>query len=433
MPFMRLAPPFATRDAPAAAGLPRLVAMSSRPLSEGNWFQRRYVRWAQPYYDRMAPELRAEVERIDRWLYSRQGLWFWAALLLGLVLLIAAFDIGLGVPLPMAALIGAIGWYTLLTCLGGAWLMPEKFEWVGRVRWRTWAVSALLGLLGLVVGYLTAKALNGQLASLDWREALVVLLRDGLSWVAGLVALMALATGGIARLRRWRMETEMRSLRLAAERDAAARDAAEARLKLLQAQIHPHFIFNTLSAVQHWVDQADPRGAPLLRSLTAFLRGSTDMMGRDAVPLAQEMTMVGHYLDIMQARLGDRLHCVVDPPAAHLHDLMLPPGLVLTLVENAIEHGVEPLLRGGAVEVRLQESSEALCIDVLDEGPGLPEPLREGVGLSNTWARLAQALGPQARLELCNRPSPDQGCWARIVIPLPGNAPSSTHPNAHPV
>jgi hypothetical protein len=80
MPFMRLAPPFATRDAPAAVGLPRLVAMSLRPLSEGNWFQRRYVRWAQPYYDRMAPELRAEVERIDRWLYSRQVLWFWAAL-----------------------------------------------------------------------------------------------------------------------------------------------------------------------------------------------------------------------------------------------------------------------------------------------------------------------------------------------------------------
>jgi hypothetical protein len=67
----------------------------------------------------------------------------------------------------------------------------------------------------------------------------------------------------------------------------------------------------------------------------------------------------------------------------------------------------------------------------------LPDLLREGVGLSNTRARLAQALGAQARLELCNRPAPDQGCWARIVIPLPGNAPSSTHsmahPNAHPV
>jgi LytS/YehU family sensor histidine kinase len=100
-------------------------------------------------------------------------------------------------------------------------------------------------------------------------------------------------------------------------------------------------------------------------------------------------------------------------------------------VENAIEHGVEPLLRGGGVEVRLQESSEALCIDVLDEGPGLPDLLREGVGLSNTRARLAQALGPQASLELRNRPAPDQGCWARIFIPLPGNIPSSAHLMAH--
>ena len=147
--------------------------------------------------------------------------------------------------------------------------------------------------------------------------------------------------------------------------------------------------------------------------------------------------MVGHYLDIMKARLGDRLHFVVDPPAALFHDLVLPPGLVLTLVENAIEHGVEPLLHGGGVEVRLQESSEALCIDVLDEGPGLPEPLREGVGLSNTRARLAQALGAQARLELRNRPAPDQGCWAQIVIPRAGaihsNSQSASPLNAHPV
>jgi hypothetical protein len=385
----------------------------------------------------MAPELRAEVERIDRWLYSRRGVWFWAALLLGLVLTVAVLGLAFSISWLGAVLVSVVVWVTLLMMLVSAWLTPEKFEWVGRARLGQWAAMAVLALAGLSVGYLTAKATNGQLASLDWREALVVLLRDGLSWVAGLVALLALATGGIARLRRWRMETEMRSLRLAAERDAAARDAAEARLKLLQAQIHPHFIFNTLAAVQHWVDQADPRGAPLLRSLTAFLRGSTDMMGRDGVPLALEMTMMGHYLDIMQARLGGRLRFEVHPLAAHLQNLTLPPGLVLTLVENAIEHGVEPQLHGGVVEVRLHESSEGLFIDVLDDGPGLLEPLREGVGLSNTRARLAQALGPQARLELCDRPLPDQGCWARIVIPLPGNAPSSTHsmahPNAHPV
>jgi hypothetical protein len=341
-------------------------------------------------------------------------------------------------PSPGAALVLAlVFWGSVLLTLTSAWLTPDQFVWSGRMNWGKWTKGALAGVLGMLVGLLVSRAVSGDLGQLLDGQRLLSTFWRGLPWMIGALAVMGLITGAVAHLSRWRLQIQVRSLRLAAERDAASRDAAEARLKLLQAQIRPHFIFNTLSAVQHWVDQADPRGAPLLRSLTAFLRGSTDMMGRDAVPLAHEMTMVGHYLDIMKARLGDRLHCVVDPPAAHFHDLMLPPGLVLTLVENAIEHGVEPLLRGGGVEVRLQESSEALCIDVLDEGPGLPDPLREGVGLSNTRARLAQALGPQARLELCNRPSPDQGCWARIVTPLPGSAPSSTHSishlNAHPV
>jgi hypothetical protein len=413
------------------------MSMSPRPLSEGNWLQRRYARWAQPHYERMAPELRQEVERYDHWMYSRQGLWFWAGLLLTVAASVAGLMLWVRMSAVEALVLTLVFWGSMLLTLASAWLKPEQFVWSGRVHWGKWTKGALAGVLGMLVGFLVSRAVSGDLGQLLDGQRLLNTFWRGLPWVLGVMAVMGLITGAVAHLSRWRLQIQMRSLRLAAERDAAAREAAEARLKLLQAQIRPHFIFNTLSALQHWVDQADPRGAPLLRSLTAFLRGSTDTMGRDAVPLAQEMTMVGHYLDIMKARLGDRLHCVVDPPAAHFHDLMLPPGLVLTLVENAIEHGVEPLLRGGGVKVRLQESSEALCIDVLDDGPGLPEPLREGVGLSNTRARLAQALGAQARLELCNRPAPDQGCWARIVIPMPGNAPSSahsiSHPNAHPV
>jgi hypothetical protein len=348
----------------------------------------------------MAPELRQEVERYDRWLYSRQGLWFWAGLLLTVVASVAGLMLWVRMSAVEALVLALVFWGSVLLTLTSAWLTPDQFVWSGRMNWGKWTKGALAGVLGMLVGLLVSRAVSGDLGQLLDGQRLLNTFWRGLPWMIGALAVMGLITGAVAHLSRWRLQIQVRSLRLAAERDAASRDAAEARLKLLQAQIRPHFIFNTLSAVQHWVDQADPRGAPLLRSLTAFLQGSTDMMGRDAVPLAHEMTMVGHYLDIMKARLGDRLHCVVDPPAAHFHDLMLPPGLVLTLVENAIEHGVEPLLRGGGVEVRLQESSEALCIDVLDEGPGLPDPLREGVGLSNTRARLAQALGPQAVAEI---------------------------------
>jgi LytS/YehU family sensor histidine kinase len=297
-------------------------------------------------------------------------------------------------------------WGSVLLTLTSAWLTPDQFVWSGRMNWGKWTKGALAGVLGMLVGLLVSSAVSGDLGQLLDGQRLLNAFWRGLPWMIGALAVMGLITGAVAHLSRWRLQIQVRSLRLAAERDAAARDAAEARLKLLQAQIRPHFIFNTLSALQHWVDQADPRGAPLLRSLTAFLRGSTDTMGRDAVPLGHEMTMVGHYLDIMKARLGDRLHCVVDPPAAHVHDLMLPPGLVLTLVENAIEHGLEPKIEGGTLRLssgcsdRAGHGQGGWWLRVEDDGLGLSPQDRDQVGLSNLRQRLQQHYGSRARFTL---------------------------------
>jgi hypothetical protein len=409
------------------------MSMSSRPLSEGNWLQRRYARWAQPHYERMAPELRQEVERYDHWMYSRQGLWFWAGLLLTVAASVAGLMLWVRMSAVPALVLVLIFWGSTLLTLMHAWLKPEQFVWSGRMTWAKWTHGAFTEVLGMLVGVLVvfpvlllaSSAVSGDLGKLLDGQRLLNTFWRGLPWMIGALAVMGLITGAVAHLSRWRLQIQMRSLRLAAERNAAAREAAEARLKLLQAQIHPHFIFNTLSAVQYWVDQGDPRGGPLLRTLTAFLRGCTDMMERDRVPLAQELTMVGHYLDLMQARLGARLRCRIQTMPGH-EGYELPPGLLLTLVENAVEHAVEPSLHGGEIEVRVQVLDGNLCIDIQDDGPGLDanaaDGVGEGVGLRNTRARLAQSFGARATLELSSPPGPPapaaHGCRARIRLPL---------------
>ena len=180
----------------------------------------------------------------------------------------------------------------------------------------------------------------------------------------------------------------------------------------MQGQIQPHFIFNTLSAVQHWVDSGDARAGPLLRSLTAFLRGSTELLSRDTVRLGDELAMVGHYLDIMQARLGDRLDrkLTID---AQLNDQQLPPGLLLTLVENAVEHGISAALNGGCVSVAAQAQPGGWCVVVHDDGAGLPAGWTEGVGLANSRQRLAHHFGARAQLAVR---ATQPGTEARITI-----------------
>ena len=280
--------------------------MDLPPLSEGNWLQRRYARWAEPHYRRMAPELRQEVERLDRWLYSRRGLVAWAGLLVAVAGTVAALMMWVGMSADASVGLALVCWFTLLLILGGAWLTPDQYVGARPRAWNQWVKGLLGGVVGMVVGITMAAAMSGDFSDLLDGPKVVNALWKGLPWLLAVIAVMWLVTGLVARLSRWRLHVRIRGLQLAAERDAAAREVAEARLRLLQAQIHPHFIFNTLSAVQHWVDAGDPRASPLLRDLTAFLRGATEMLGRERSTLGEEVAMVSHYLSIMQARLGQR-------------------------------------------------------------------------------------------------------------------------------
>jgi signal transduction histidine kinase len=196
-------------------------------------------------------------------------------------------------------------------------------------------------------------------------------------------------------------------------------DEQELHLKLVRrlatAQIQPHFLFNTLASVQHWVDTQDPRAASTLRSFTAYLRATLPMFERESLGLAEELQIVRSYLEVMQARLGARLQWQIEVGAGvDEQALQLPPGLLLTLVENAIGHGIEPALRGGSISITAtRPAKRQILIEVRDDGVGLSSDAQDGTGLKNSRERLQQLYGARASLKLLPL-SP--GCLSRLEI-----------------
>lgn len=383
---------------------------SSLPsLADGNRVQRAYHRWALPRYERMAPDLRERVEAVDRHLFSRKGLPSWLGLLvLGVSLVVFLHAFGLRWSLAIG--LSVVMWLALLGGLIKIWAEPDRVldklasprQWLLTLGGLALAVLALAALmLWLRSGRLGLDAyLDFLRRSGDLLQGMFVGAFTGLLGAAALVAM----------LRRQRDRA-----RLEAERDAAAAQATEAQLRLLQAQIHPHFIFNTLAALQHWVDKTDPRAGPLLRELGAYLRNATEMLGRAQVPVTDELASVRHYLAIMKARWGERLHYATEIEPG-LETRELPPGMLLTLVENAVEHGIAHRLDGGALTLHLRSAGEsAWYVEVADDGVGLAADWQPGIGLTNLRKRLQHHFGPDATLTLQTRP--EGGCLARLLIP----------------
>lgn len=218
----------------------------------------------------------------------------------------------------------------------------------------------------------------------------------------------------IADMRNRHHEALTVQLQRDAERDRLARELSESQLRLLRAQIEPHFLFNTLGAVQQLAEQGAPRAAELTANLITFLRASLTEMRSDQASLRMEFNLVEAYLRVMKARLGERLQFSLDLPDV-LADLTVPSMIVLTLAENAIKHGIEPSLRGGAVSVSAQTRDGVACIRVRDTGIGMALQAGSGVGLENVRHRLQLAHGGAASVTLSEA---EQGVVAEILIPL---------------
>ena len=262
----------------------------------------------------------------------------------------------------------------------------------------------------------TGCGLAAGLALGGWLSAgrPLLLLADGSTLlIAMLVGVMALAGfEGLKQL--W--DTRDRLLR--AERDALARDKAlaESRLRVLQAQVEPHFLFNTLANVISLIHTRPVRAARLLEGLTSWLRAALSRTRRPNGTLADELDLVRAWLDVQALRMAGRLTYEVRADAG-AGTVPAPPLLVQPLVENAVLHGIEPSAAGGRVEVRATRSAGAVRVLVTDDGVGLnPDTAGSGVGIANVRERLQAAFGPRGRLLVTERPG--GGVSVELRIPL---------------
>jgi LytS/YehU family sensor histidine kinase len=286
------------------------------------------------------------------------------------------------------------GVLALLLVMGG---VAARWLWWRPWRKPLWLASQAVVLAMLLLALGTRWALPGT----EQRRAVGVVVVVG-------AALLVMA---LWLLVAWRSQDVESRLREQAERSRAV----EMARRLAAAQIEPHFLFNTLASVQHWVQTRDERAAPLLASLTGYLRATLPLFDHPRLPAGDELVAVARYLEVMQARLGARLTWWIDLPA-ELHGALLPPGLLLTLVENAVVHGVEPSLSGGRVVVSGRRVGPQVVFEVQDNGPGLPPDLAEGQGLTNLRHSLRLAYGDDGRLIMA--PAPGCGCRAEIHVPF---------------
>lgn len=179
------------------------------------------------------------------------------------------------------------------------------------------------------------------------------------------------------------------------------KELTEAQFKLFQAQIEPHFLFNTLANVGSLIEPAPLRAKGMLDSLNQYLRVSLKRTRDEETNLGQELELLEAYLSILKQRMQERMDYRIICDNS-LHSMSLPALLIQPLVENAIKHGLEPKLEGGHIELRIEEDKKGLLIKVRDDGIGLRGQMRHGVGLNNVYQRVKNLYGDDARFEVAS-------------------------------
>lgn len=284
----------------------------------------------------------------------------------------------------------------------------------GNVRLRRIPREALM-MLAVVAGSWLGTIVTSIVKG---RNPLAMLEHEGALWGVLITVSLGVGFGGVILLvtmyREQKARAAMEAHRAEAERQRIEKQMVSAQLSAMQAQVEPHFLFNTLATVQHLVEVDPPRAGQMLGSLIAYLRAALPQMRENGTTLAREFALARAYLEVMQVRMGPRLAFALDLPPG-LADRPLPPMMLISLVENAIKHGLEPVEAGGRIEVRARESGGTLVIEVANDGANLDPNARGGTGLSNIRERLATLYGDAARLVMEERKP--QGVVARIVLP----------------
>ena len=237
----------------------------------------------------------------------------------------------------------------------------------------------------------------------------------GFVWLAGSALVLGLLLALGATVRERLAQARSRELEFELERSRLEKQAVDARLSLLQAQIEPHFLFNTLANVQALVETNSPRAADVLKSLIAYLRAAMPRLNDRQATLGDELSLVRAYLELMQLRMPDRLDFVVDVPVP-LARRPFPAMALLTLVENAVRHGIDPSEDGGQITIGAESpAAGGLRIWVADTGIGMDEQVQPGTGLNNLQGRLQALYGNAASLTLSEQAP--HGVRAEIQLP----------------
>jgi len=365
----------------------------------------------------------------DQWFYRGSG-WQW---LVGTLLVTTGVAwIASRLPWNMSFLEAAILFNAFVVVMVWAGLSA----WFGFRRFRGKAfrlavAGPLLALLGAFAGATIAGFLKG-VNPFDWLYD-SALLRHVVTGALVFGFLYTLVVALIANLRNREYRALAANLEAEARQSELSRQLAESKLKLLQLQIEPHFLFNTLGSAQQLAEKSAPEAARLISDLIRFLRAATPTLRDEATTLKQDAAMVRAYLGIMQTRLGARLQWSVVVPE-ELEDSMVPPGMLITLVENSIKHGIEPLPGGGRIDVSAEREAHAdgvrIAVSVVDTGAGSGDaPGLGGIGLANIRERLALLHGKHAALEIAD--TKPRGFKARLVLPFePVSLRSTTVPLA---
>jgi signal transduction histidine kinase len=300
---------------------------------------------------------------------------------------VAAFNTGIAALLTLVSY-GASFWenFVFSQCIGLSVLLLIHFGWRG-----LWPVRKppRLPFIGLIVLAIIAGWLGGSAIA----SALL-----GMPWTAGRSAMAALGvTVAAGAVGTWFFWSRQRAAEL-------ERGRIEAQLKLLQAQIEPHFLFNTLANLDALIATDPPRARVMLGHLNDYLRATLAAARKERNSLGEEFALLRNYLEVLAIRMGARLRYELALPEA-LAALQVPPMLLQPLVENALKHGLEPKVEGGSVRVSAREERGRLVLEVADTGLGEHGGGGSGVGLANLRERLAAAFGGLAQVRAGANPA----------------------------
>ena len=272
-------------------------------------------------------------------------------------------------------------------------------------RLRTTLLLNAIGLAGIVLGFAFAMLLLATTSGRGLGSIYRNITHQGIQ----VRMLLFVVVIGVMNWSWWRLRANQRAQR---------QQATESQLRLLQAQIEPHFLFNTLANVQSLIGHDTPGARQMLVDFTDYLRVGLDQLRHAESTLAQELDMARSYLQLFQIRMGERLRYSIDADD-QARAAILPPLLLQPLIENAITHGLEPKVEGGMVLIRASVRDGRLEIVVTDDGLGLDAPRRQrrpghGMALDNIRARLRTRYAGSAALSVTAR---SLGTNAAIHLP----------------